>query len=73
MLSFDEFVTVKGKNAGYKKEYLCRQLSVSSERLRKPGKISLDEIRKIRDVLNIPQWEIEKYVLAILRDGDEKR
>ena len=72
MLTFSEFLTVKGRNAGYNKGDMCAAIKVSSARLKTPEKITLGEIRYIRDLLNIPEWEMEKYVLRILRDGMER-
>lgn len=67
MLTFGEFVVVKGRDAGYNKGDLCEKLHITPERLMNSDKIKLGEIKKIRDLLNIPEWEIEKHVLEILR------
>lgn len=67
MLTFIEFVRLWGRNSGYKKGSIQGLTHVSDKRLRDPDSLRLGEIKRIRDLLGIPQRDIERYVLEQLR------
>lgn len=71
MLTFKEFVEVCGKNAGYRKGEIQEVARVGPYRLKHPESLRIWEIKTIRDTLKIPERDLEKYVLEMLRDGVE--
>ena len=73
MVEFDEFITVCGKNAGYRPGQIPGLLHVSKHRLKEVGPLKLEDIKRIRDTLDIPEYKIEKYVIGWLRNGLENK
>lgn len=71
MLTFKEFVEVCGKNSGYRKGEIQDAAHVGPYRLKHPESLRIWELKNLRDVLKIPERELEKYVLEMLRDGME--
>lgn len=72
MQTFENFIKVRGKNAGYKNTDMERTMHISMTRIKNPERLTLAEIKRIRDQLNIPEREMEMHILRILRDELER-